>query len=585
MSDKPKYDFGAIATKYNVQCADGRTIRKGAFKDMDGEEVPLIWNHDHKNPYSVIGHALLESRDDEVYSYLSFNDSELGRHCKGLVEHGDVKGVSIYANKLKQNGNDVLHGVIRELSLVLAGANPEAYIDQVLAHGEDTDVAGVFDFSEGFVAHSEESEETEETKTAESESSGSSNNKETDMKDTKDENLEHSGMNENDIINAEKEYESMTDAQKAACNILVMMAKEEGEEKMAHNIFESGSNDDIELIHSALNEIIADAKSCGTLRDSVIKHADDIEKYGIGNIEFLQKPEGTDIYDRPQWINTKPNGWVSKVINGVHETPFAKVRMAFADITEDEARAKGYIKGNYKKEEFFKLQKRTVEPTTIYKKQKFDRDDVVDITWDLIPWIKAEMAVKLDEEKARAYLFGDGRSNSDEDKIDETKIIPVVKEEDLFVIKVELDAPASQSKDDLSAFAENLIDEAVLAQDDYDGSGNITAFFESKQVSRMLLLKDTQGHRLYKTMPELASAMSVEDIVKVPRSVIPEDIYGVALDLSDYNVGTNDKGKRTLFSDFDIDYNQMKYLLEERHSGCLIKPKSAIIFKKTGAAG
>ena len=585
MSNKPKYDFGAIATKYNVQCADGRTIRKGAFKDMDGEDVPLIWNHDHKNPYSIIGHALLESRDDEVYSYLSFNDTELGRHCKELVEHGDVKGVSIYANKLKQNGNDVLHGVIRELSLVLAGANPEAYIDQVLAHGEDTDVAGVFDFSEGFVAHSEESEETEETKTAESESSGSSDNKETDMKDTKDENLEHSGMNENDIINAEKEYESMTDAQKAACNILVMMAKEEGEEKMAHNIFESGSNDDIELIHSALNEIIADAKSCGTLRDSVIKHADDIEKYGIGNIEFLQKPEGTDIYDRPQWISTKPNGWVSKVINGVHETPFAKVRMAFADITEDEARAKGYIKGNYKKEEFFKLQKRTVEPTTIYKKQKFDRDDVVDITWDLIPWIKAEMSVKLDEEKARAYLFGDGRSNSDEDKIDETKIIPVVKEEDLFVIKVELDAPASQSKDDLSAFAENLIDEAVLAQDDYDGSGNITAFFESKQVSRMLLLKDTQGHRLYKTMPELASAMSVEDIVKVPRSVIPEDIYGVALDLSDYNVGTNDKGKRTLFSDFDIDYNQTKYLLEERHSGCLIKPKSAIIFKKTGAAG
>ena len=602
MRDNHKYDYGAWATKNDVLCADGRTIRRNAFKDMDGEVVPLIWNHDHESPYAVIGHALLENRDEGVYSYLSFNDSDLGRHCKNLVEHGDVRGVSIYANKLKQSGKDVLHGVIRELSLVLAGANPEAYIDTVLAHHDDLEEAVVFDYCDEFVAHSDEDPEEKKTEepaptegepeaesepeSKEPESKESDEDKETTMEkelNNEEQELQHSATDPD--IDIEAELNSMTPNQRAATYALVAMASEEGEEKMAHNIFESSETNDLELVHSALHDIFVDAKKYGTLKDSYLAHAEEVQQYGIDHMEYFQKPEGTDIYDRPQFINTKPNGWITKVINGVHHTPFAKVRMMFADITEDEARAKGYIKGNYKKEEFFKLKKRTLEPTTIYKKQKFDRDDLVDADWDIIPWVKAEMAVKLDEEKARAYIFGDGRSNNDEDKVDESKIRPVVKEDELFLVTVEVSGPASSSAADQKAFAEDLIDQMVLAQDDYDGSGNLVAFVESKQVSKMLLLKDEFGHRLYKTMTELASAMAVDEVVKGPASVMPTDHYAVALDLSDYNVGTNNMGKRNMFSDFDIDYNQMKYLLEERQSGGLVRPKSAIVIKKTGAAG
>lgn len=596
MRDNSKYDFGAYATKNDILCADGRTIRKDAFKDCDGKVVPLIWNHDHDNPYSVIGHALLENRDDGVYSYLSFNDSDLGKHCKGLVEHGDVKGVSIYANKLKQDGGNVLHGIIRELSLVLAGANPGAYIDTVLAHGDDLEDGLVAYIPEeemtGLeVKHSEENKEEEQTEEKKEQPEENSA-----KKDTESEELEHSEEGENkmservvgDVI---KDIEKkLTDEEMSVFYGLLGYAanngSEEGGEDMKHNAFEGEEiMDDDKLVHSALHDIFNDAKRYGTLKESYLQHAEEVAKYGIDHMEFFQQPEGTDIYDRPQFITTQPSGWVNKVLAGVHRTPFSKVRMMFADITEDEARAKGYIKGNYKKEEFFKLQKRTVGPTTIYKKQKFDRDDLADADWDIIPWVKAEMATKLDEEKARAYIFGDGRSNGDEDKINEANIIPVVKEDSLFLVTVEVAGPASSAATDQEAFAEDLIDQVVLAQDDYTGSGSLTAFCEAKQVSKMLLLKDQFGHRLYKTVAELASAMNVNEIVKVPASVMPADHYVVALDLSDYNVGVKDMGKRNMFSDFDIDYNQMKYLLEERQSGCLIKPKSAIVIKKTSNAG
>ena len=595
-----KFDYGAWATKNNIRCADGRIIRKGAFKDMNGKKVPLVWNHDHKDMDMVLGHALLEDRDEGIYAYLSVNpDTRYGKQCKSLIEHGDVTSVSIYANGLTQNENgEVFHGIIREVSIVLAGANPGAYIDAILAHKDDPDDALVAYFEEddsfehsilsiedNAIEHSTENTPAEETGSKE------------------DNSIEHSAeedgkgdnkMNEDKTVGEvfEDIKKKLSDEEMNVIYGIIGMAAEgesegnEGGEDMKHNAFEGEDfTTGEELIHSALHDIFVDAKKYGSLKESYLAHAEEVEQYGIDHMEYFQTPEGTDIYDRPQFITTKPNGWVNKVLAGVHHTPFAKVRMMFADITEDEARAKGYIKGNYKKEEFFKLQKRTVSPTTIYKKQKFDRDDLADADWDIIPWVKAEMSVKLDEEKARAYIFGDGRSNGDEDKINEANIIPVVKEDELFLVTVQVSAPASSSAADQKAFAENLIDQMVLAQDDYTGSGDLTAFVEAKQVSKMLLLKDEFGHRLYKTLTELASAMGVSEVVKVPAAVMPADHYAVALDLSDYNVGVKDMGKRSMFSDFDIDYNQMKYLLEERQSGCLIRPKSAIVIKKTSNAG
>lgn len=349
---------------------------------------------------------------------------------------------------------------------------------------------------------------------------------------------------------------------------------EEGdEENMKHNAFEGDYSQD-ELMHSAMEcmeDIWNDSKRFGSLKESFLQHADEVQQYGIDHMEYFQAPEGTDIYDTPQFIKRQPDGWVDKVLNGVHHTPFSKIRMMFADITEDEARAKGYIKGNLKKEEFFKLIKRTVSPTTIYKKQKFDRDDLADADFNVIPWIKSEMGMMLNEEKARAYIFGDGRSASDDDKIDETKIIPVVADSELFTIKVEVEPGENE------ALEHAIINTCVLAQDDYRGSGSLVGFAEAKTISKMMLQEDQFGHRLYKTLAELASAMNLSDIVRVPKDVMPADTYLVALDLRDYNVGVKDMGKKTWYDDFDIDYNQMKYLLEERQSGALTRPKSAIV--------
>lgn len=556
-----KYDFSGWATRNNLLCADGRTIMKDAFKDNDGETVPLVWNHQHDKPENIIGHALLENRDDGVYAYCTFNETQSGKNAKLLVENGDISALSIYANGLKHKGGNVLHGAIKEVSLVLAGANPGAYIESVLSHGEEVDEEAIIYSGENIVIYHSDINHVEDE---EEKNEGKEKNK------MSKENNESNEKTVKDVI------DSMTEEQKTVMYALISQAledaskgkDEEEEPTMKHNIFESDMQDDV-LMHDGLNTIMKDGKRFGSLKESFLAHADD---YGIKNIEYLQ-PDDTDIYDRPQFINNQPTGWVNKVISGVHNTPFAKVRMMFADITEDEARAKGYIKGKLKKEEVFKLLKRSVSPTTIYKKQKFDRDDLADASFDVVPWIRQEMELKLDEEKARAYIFGDGRSSSDEDKIDEMCIIPVISDSDLFTIKVEVTSETGESLEHA------IITAAVTAQDDYQGSGNTTAFIEAKQVSKMLLMEDQFGHRLYKDMKELASAMGVGEVVKVPAGVCPQDFYGVILDLADYNVGMKDAGRKTMFDDFDIDYNQQKYLIETRQSGALTRPHSAILLK------
>ena len=569
------YDFSGWATKNDLKCSDGRTIRHNAFKDCDGVEVPLVWNHSHGEPENVLGHAMLKNMDEGVYCYGTFNDTSSGQVAKVLVQHGDIKALSIYANKLKQIATDVVHGVIREVSLVHAGANPGAYIDTVIAHADDNDEEAIIYTGESLALfHADEkSEENKDSKYEKPETN--KDGEKSDEKKSDDKTVE-------EIINGMSEEE-----QNVLYALLGQALGESGEDnskkenedskedkEMKHNVFDNDNKDDA-LMHDGLNTILKDAKRYGSLKESFLAHA---TEYGIENIEYLQ-PEAQNIYDTPQFITNQPSDWVSKVVNGIHNTPFAKVQMLFADITEDEARAKGYIKGKLKKEEVFKLLKRSVTPTTIYKKQKFDRDDLLDAEFDIVPWIRQEMELKLDEEKARAYIFGDGRSSSDEDKINETNIIPVISDSDLFTIKVEVTPESGESLEHA------IITKAVLSQDDYQGSGNTTAFIEAKQVSKMLLMEDQFGHRLYKDMKELASAMGVGEVVKVPAGVCPADFYGVIVDLRDYNVGMKNGGKKTMFDGFDIDYNQQKYLLETRQSGALTRPYSAIVLKKAQAAG
>jgi hypothetical protein len=450
--------------------------------------------------------------------------------------------------------------MIREVSLVHAGANPGAYIDEVVSHSEDGDAEAVIYVGEGLELFHAEEQKKEEPKVEP--------NKESEPEKEKKDMAEGKEKTIGEVI------DSMTPEQEKVLYALVGLALEDakkgngGNEDVKHNLFDDETVQDSDvMIHSAMNEIMKEGKKVGSLKEAYLAHA---AEYGIENIEFINTEE-KDIYDRPQWINNQPTDWVSVVINGVHHTPFEKVRMQFADITADEARAKGYIKGKYKKEEVFKLLKRVVSGTMIYKKQKFDRQDLIDADFDIIPWVKQEMNIKFDEEKARAYLFGDGRDAADEDKIDETKIIPIVSDEDLFTIKKVVTAEQGESTEHA------IITAAVLAQDDYQGSGKITGFFEQKQVSKMLLMEDQFGHRLYKTINELATAMGIDRIVKVPAGICPANFYGLLVDLRDYNVGQKNAGKKSFFDDFDIDYNQQKYLMEEQQSGALTRPYSAIV--------
>lgn len=570
-----KFDFSGWATKANLKCSDGRTIMKDAFKENDGKQVPLVWNHQHNDPDNVLGHALLENRDEGVYAYCKFNDSESGKTAKLLVQHGDVNALSIYANQLKQNMSNVLHGNIREVSLVLAGANPGASIDSIMMHGEESDEEAVIYTGENIaLAHADEEKPKE------------SNKEEKENKAVENEEKTGGEKTVADVFN------TLNEEQKTVVYAMIGQALEDagngetketeknettegGNEDMKHNVFDNETQGQENVLsHDAMATIINDAKRYGSLKDSFLAHA---AEYGIDQIDYLF-PEAKTLNNPPEFIK-RDTGWVTKVMGGVHHTPFSRIKSMFANITEDEARAKGYIKGNLKKEEVFGLLKRTTTPTTIYKKQKLDRDDVVDITdFDVVAWLKSEMRMMLDEEIARAILLGDGRPTSSDDKINEQNIRPVVSDADLYTIKKQVDV-AKGATDDAKAKA--LIKAAVKARKEYKGSGNPTLFTTEDMLTDCLLLEDGIGHRLYKNEGEVAAAMRVSNIVTVPvmegvKGPKGGDLMGVIVNLTDYNVGADKGGAVNMFDDFDIDYNQQKYLIETRCSGALTKPYSAI---------
>ena len=573
-----EFDFSGWATRNGLKCSDGRVIMHDAFKDNDGQTVPLVWNHQHDNSSNVLGHALLENRDEGVYAYCSFNDSEAGQNAKLLVKHGDVNALSIYANQLKQRGSEVIHGAIREVSLVLAGANPGALIDNLyFAHSEEVidDEAIIYTGENLVLSHSdmkkEEPEEKEESKKDEEEKS-----EDEPEKDEESEKSDDSGKSVKEVFDSLNE-EQKTVVYALMAEIMNDSAKEDsegGNEDMKHNVFDNEQQDAV-LMHNAMNEIIKDAKTKGSLKESFLAHAD---QYVIKDNEWLF-PDAKNVVEGggPSFIKRNPDEWVSVVMNGVHHTPFSSIKMMFADLREDDARAKGYAqKGKLKKEEVFGLIKRTVEPTTIYKKQKLDRDDIIDITdFDVVSWLKGEMRMMLDEEIARAILFGDGRTAMSEDKIKETNIIPACSDAALYTIKETL--PSSYT-------AKDVIKAAVKGQNDYEGSGNTTMFVANTTITDMLLLEDGMQHRLYKDVNELALACSVNRIVKVPASIIPKGVVALIVDLKDYNVGADKGGSINMFDDFDIDYNQQKYLIETRCSGALYRPFSSVVIKEADAA-
>ena len=566
-----RFDFSGWATRNDLKCSDGRTIRKDAFKDNNGQKVPLVWNHQHNEPFNVLGHALLENREEGVYAYCAFNDTEAGQNAKRLVEHGDVSALSIYANQLKQHGGDVIHGSIREVSLVLAGANPGAFIDSIICHGEESEEEAIIYTGEDISLSHADNEEIKEEKP---------------MEDTK------KVENKTDNKTVKDVFDTLTEEQKTVVYALIGQALEsagvtdendenddEEDNNMKHNVFDQ---DDMMkgnvLSHSDMEEIFSDAKRAGSLKEAFLAHN---ATYGIDQIDTLF-PEPKSMNTPPDFIKRDTN-WVAGVINGVHHTPFSRIKSMFANITEDEARAKGYIKGKLKKEEVFTLLKRTTTPTTIYKKQKLDRDDIIDITdFDVVAWIKSEMRMMLDEEIARAILVGDGRLTSDDDHINEANIRPIWKDDDLYTIKTKITVGASATDDDK---AKAVIKAAVKSRKNYKGSGNPVLYTTEDFLTNCLLLEDTQGYRLYKSEQDVATAMRVSRIVTVPvmENLTRTDseskertLVGIIVNLNDYNVGADKGGAVNMFDDFDIDYNQQKYLMETRCSGALIKPYSAI---------
>ena len=570
-----RFDFSGWATRNDLKCSDGRTIRKDAFKDNNGQKVPLVWNHQHNDPLNILGHALLENRQEGVYAYCTFNETEAGQNAKLLVEHGDVSALSIYANQLKQRGSDVIHGAIREVSLVLAGANPGAFIDSVICHGEESEEEAIIYTGEDislFHAECDKKEETKDEKPVENEKKTTEGEKKTtESEETIGEVLD-----------------TLNEKQKTAVFALIAQALEnadnsndddEEEKEMKHNVFDQDETmKENVLSHSDIESILSDAKRSGSLKESFLAHT---ATYGIDQIDTLF-PEPKSMNTPPEFIK-RDMDWVAGVINGVHHTPFSRIKSMFANITEDEARAKGYIKGNLKKEEVFTLLKRTTTPTTIYKKQKLDRDDILDITdFDVVAWIKGEMRMMLDEEIARAILVGDGRLTSDDDHIPEQNIRPVWKDDDLYTIKTKITVSTTATDDDK---AKAMIKAAVKSRKNYKGSGNPVLYTTEDFLTNCLLLEDTQGYRLYKSEQDVATAMRVSKIVTVPvmeglTRVDSESktrtLMGIIVNLKDYNVGADKGGAVNMFDDFDIDYNQQKYLMETRCSGALIKPYSAI---------
>ena len=545
-----KYDFSGWATRNDIKCSDGRIIKKDAFKHYDGKTVPMVWNHQHNDPNNILGHALLENRNEGVYAYCTFNDTEYGKQAKALVEHGDIDSLSIYANQLKQQGPAVLHGAIREVSLVVAGANPGAFIDSVMSHGVESEEEAVIYTGENIALYHAEEPEKE---------------KEGEEEVPKEETLA-------DV------FETLDEKQKNMVYAMIAYAvseveDEEGDDdEMKQNVFDNEDREDV-LSHSDMTAIIADAKRCGSLRDAVLAH-------GITNIDYLF-PDAKNVTNTPEFIQ-RDMGWVRKVMNAVHNTPFSRIKSIFADITEADARARGYIKGNLKAEEVFSLLKRTTTPQTVYKKQKLDRDDVVDITdFDVVAWLKSEMRMMLDEEIARAVLVGDGRLNSSDDKIKEDNIRPIWKDADLYNIKAAVEHAADATADQK---AKAFIRAAVKARKNYKGSGSPTLYCTEDILTDCLLLEDTTGRIIYDSVDKLATALRVKEIITVPvmeslTRVADNKTYtlgGIIVNLVDYNIGADKGGAVNMFDDFDIDYNAQKYLIETRCSGALIKPYSAI---------
>lgn len=586
-------DFSGWATRNDLKCSDGRVIRRDAFKHDDGIKVPLVWNHQHNDPRNVLGHAWLENRPEGVYTYGFFNDSESGEIGKILVKHGDICALSIYANQLQQRGCDVLHGEIREVSLVHAGANPGAFIDSMLKHGENSDdEAIIYTGMPLYLSHSDA--DKQEDKADNGEKKETSEKKDDPEKKT-DSDEEKTVA---DVIN------SMTEEQKNVMYAMIGQAMDDqgesdpesednndddskgGTNTMKHNVFDKDDrqkenvlihSDGSEVSSEEISTIFGDIKRYGSLKDSVLAH-------GIDNVDYLF-PDAQTLANTPEFIQ-RDTGWVKKVMSGVHHTPFSRIKSIFADITEDDARAKGYFKGKLKKEEVFGLLKRTTTPTTVYKKQKMDRDDVVDITdFDVVAWLKSEMRMMLDEELARAYLIGDGRLASSDDKINEQNIRPILKDEELYTIQATVSVQSSATEDDK---AREFIRTAIKARKNYKGSGQPTLYTTEDILTDCLLLTDTTGRDLYTDVAQLAKKLRVKEIVTVPvmEGVNGKNggaLMGIIVNLADYNVGADRGGAVNMFDDFDIDYNQQKYLIETRCSGALIKPYSAIALELSTA--
>ena len=644
------YDFSGYATRNDLTCGDGRVIRKNAFKNQDGQKVPLIWNHEHNNPEAVLGHAILENRDDGVYAYCKFNDTENGKLCHELVNNGDVRSLSIWANQLKQMGSDVVHGVIRELSLVLAGANPGAYIDFVLAHSdEETDsLYANYDESLLVISHGckkdtkeeskkktlehmaelkeEKPDEKEKDEEGEEEMSNKSANEVYDTLNDEQKNfvkmlikqasegndvdaLKHAAStgfktdtgakteaeNKTKPDEAKKEktvgevVDTLNEEQKTAVYAIIgELLKDEKDEKddeevdekeggtkpMKHNVFDQDVENNNEVLsHSEFMEIMEDAENVGSLKKTFLQH-------GITNIGYLF-PDAKTLNNQPEFIK-RDDSWVAEFMNAVHKTPFSRIKSVFADITEADARAKGYVKGNEKADELFSLLKRETVPTTIYKKQSIDRDDAVDITdLDVIAWLKSEMRMTLDEEIARAILVGDGRSSSSADKINEQNIRPIWTDDDKYTVKVGINVTTSTTADEK---AQAFIKAVIKSRKNYKGSGNPIMYMSEDMLTDCLLLQDTTGRDIYDSVEKLATKLRVRKIVTVPVMENLSRVVGantntlaaIYVNPADYNVGADKGGSVNMFDDFDIDYNKQKYLIETRCSGALIKPFAAV---------
>lgn len=582
------YDCSGWATKVNTRCYDGLTIAPDAFKECDGKTVPMVYNHDHSSVDNVIGHCLLKNRPQGVYCYAKFNDTDTGRTAKACVENGDLNAFSIYANGLQKVGKTVKHGFIREVSLVLAGCNPGALIDEVVKHSADED----YDEGEAFIYNDEglslthgldpNGDPLEEL----THSTDGGN-------DTKQEDAGMADEKKNGKT-LEEVYNSMTDEQKECCHALVGLAMEEadgedgeddGEEDttVKHNVFDHDTTETV-LKHSIgdINAVIKGAKSSGTMK-AAFENSDITGEelaylsHSIDNVEWLFPDD--KVLDNPPRIIDKDQTWVGKVMSAVHHIPFSRFKSMFADLTEEDARAKGYIKGNFKKEQVFGLLRRSTSPTTVYKKQKMDRDDVIDITsFDVIAWLKSEMRLKLNEEIARAILIGDGRPAASEDKVDENCIRPVFNDADLFTIKVQVSTTGLTAVEDKYKAA---IKSILRSRKEYKGAGTPTLFTTEDALTEMLLLEDTIGHTLYADEAALARKLRVSNIVTVPqmegmKGAKGGDLFGIIVNLSDYTVGADKGGAVSMFDDFDIDFNAMKYLIETRCSGALTTPYSAI---------